>query len=177
LYGNSRGFAASKVESLAEETIVKRPMVAALMVGISMMSAFAGGKTVDESAPAKAAVSMVIKAGYGPHGGKEEERFTLNADGSFQHTQRTFGAKETVTVMTGSLKAEQVEELRKAIADAGEGAMAEDAGTVVFKWTDKAGKQQERLYMLPRKSPAKELVAKVRALVKAHGKESGDVDG
>jgi len=123
----------------------------------------------------KPVVSMVQNAGMGVYNWKELENFVVYDGGAFLDTVRDRKDLTKVTTMEGKLTAEEVAALKKALEDAGKGPAAEDAGTVTFKWVDKDGKEQEMIYTMPGKSPAKELMEKVRALVKAHGTQKGPV--
>ncbi len=124
-----------------------------------------------EQVDTRGVFSMVHTAGMGKIQGKAIEVFVVAADGSYKDTLRVYGANPGTVVTDGKLTAEQVTALVKQVAAAKEGEKAEDAGTVVFKWRDKEGKEQERLYSMPGAEPAKGLMEMVQKMVKENAKE------
>ena len=159
---------------------IRRPTLADFCEAAQQMRTEATQANMKEAMKAIAAVGgsvqprpalwMVHKGGWGA-GVLQELR--VSAAGDFQYVHRPVaprGQPRAFTRLAGKLPAGKLKELRAQVAAAGKGPMAEDAGYVLFGWTDEAGKRQGKGYSHPREAPCAGLLALVDKLARAHGR-------
>jgi|GEM_PF-2820870 len=125
------------------------------------------------AAQPRQALQMVYRGGWGA-GVLRDLR--VSGDGQFGYVHRRVNKSDgtsTAIRLAGRLPEAKLKELLAAVAGAGEGPEAEDAGHILFEWTDEAGKRRSRSYTHPREGPCAELLDLVDGLARRYGRTPG----
>lgn len=112
-------------------------------------------------------LGMTHEAGWG--GGLLSD-LLLRQNGAFvYHHRLNPGEKEPkYETASGSMPPEEVARLVKAVADAGDGPGAKDAGSATFQWIDAVGKLQSRTYLMPSDPPCAGLLKMIDESARKH---------
>jgi hypothetical protein len=114
-----------------------------------------------------------VRSRGGSAGGLLQE-FVLHPDGRFAwHEHSPAGGEGPPTRLAGRLPRGAVQRLLRSVAAAGPAPLADDAGTVSFRWLDEQGETRFRVYSQPGPNPGSDMLETIQTLVRRHGRKPG----